>query len=105
METTISVERLYFLGNFKNIKISNTLAEIPEDFMSDKVLDLLYKHQLISVEKAYRQYHEIIKDLPADAAEAIEFLDAERVATMEELKQEFERLYTASKKPLEASQT
>jgi hypothetical protein len=95
MQRTISIERLYFLGNFKNIKISTTLTDIPEDWAKDlKVVDGLFREQLISVEKAYCQYHELVKGLPADEAETFEYLEAERTKTIEELKEEIALITT-----------
>lgn len=97
MERKLNTERLYYLGNYKNIKISNELSNIPESFISDKVIDLLYTHQLLAIEKAYRQYHEIIKNLPADEAEVLEYLEAEKVQTLAELKAEWDKQFVGSK--------
>jgi hypothetical protein len=95
MERTISIERLYFLGNFKNIKISNTLTDIPEELaMNVEVMELLYRQQLIAVEKAYRDYHEIVKNLPENETETLEYLDAERIQNFKDLQEAINEVYT-----------
>ncbi len=90
MERTLQVERLYFLGDFRNIKFSNTLTGIPEEIArNERAVELLFMQQYLSCEIAYRRYHSLIKSIAeASIEEALEKLEKERTNTMQELYEE-----------------
>ena len=100
MTRDLAVERLYFLGDYKNIKFSNVLKDVPDEIaQNDKAVELLYTQQFITVEIAYRKYYELIGKISKQKSEEVqEFLEAQRVQTMKELKEEIDAIYMASVK-------
>lgn len=90
MERTLYTERLYSLGDFKNIKFSTALTNIPEELaMNEKVVGLLYMQQFLGCEIAYRRYYDLIQKLTKDNVQnVVEYLENERNQTMKELYEE-----------------
>lgn len=65
MSKSISVERLYFLGNFQNIKFKLDVDGIPEDLGNDNTfMDRLHLLSLITMEMNFRNYIKLISDVP-----------------------------------------
>jgi hypothetical protein len=63
MKQDISVTRTYSLGNYKNIKFSDTIKDIPKHLtLNREAQDLLRLLQLVSIEKSYFKY---VRDFPA----------------------------------------
>lgn len=59
MRRAISIERLYFLGDYKNIKVGTSLDDIPEEVASDsKAVGLLLKGLMLDCDMAYQEYRE-----------------------------------------------
>lgn len=90
MDRSISVERLYSLGNYKNIKFSDTISEIPEELATNQeVMNVLRFLQMVSVEKSYFEYvhnAESWHDLNIeDAIEQLDALEKETLTSMKEL--------------------
>lgn len=57
MNRTISVQRIYNLGNFQNITLSDTIENIPEELALDSdVMSILRMLQFINLETEYRKY-------------------------------------------------
>lgn len=57
MDRSISVTRTYSLGNYKNIKFSDTISEIPEELAnSPEFMSELRFLQLVAVDKSYFEY-------------------------------------------------
>lgn len=85
--STYTVERLYSLGDYQNIKVSNTITQIPEAVSMDKEASkLLHVLQIIDVEYAYRVYVSLVKNLKGMSLEdSLQFLEAERTQTFQEL--------------------
>ncbi len=107
MERTLSVERLFTLGDYKNIKFGNTLTGIPEEIANnDKAIELLFLQQFISCEIAYRRYVEMLEHISedlsvvrggkkiADPEAVIQFLQEERTKTFSELYDEIKKAKT-----------
>lgn len=101
MERTLSTERLYFLGDFKNLKFGNTLTGIPDELaQNDKVVSLLFFQQALSCEIAYREYVQMIEHINenfyverggkkiADPEAIMNFLQQQRSQTLDELYEE-----------------
>jgi len=101
MQRTLYAERLYSLGDFKNIKFSSAITDIPEEVArNEKVIGLMYMNMYLSIEISYRHYYELIDSMiTSKVKDVIEHLELERTQTMQELKAEMEAIYTPSKKP------
>ena len=90
MDRSVSVTRTYSLGNYKNIKFSDTISDIPEELaISPEVMNTLKFLQIVSIEKSYFDY---VKDAESwhelDIEEAIAQLDGlekETITTLKEL--------------------
>lgn len=93
MERTLYAERLYSLGDFKNIKFSNALTGIPEELASNpRVVELLYVQQFLAIEIAYRRYYNTIDKITREKiVDILEFLEAERTQTFQELSEEIRK--------------
>ena len=64
MEKTLYCERLYSLGDFKNIKFSQAITQIPESFASNpEAVNFLYVDMFLSMELAYRKYYAMVENL------------------------------------------
>jgi len=60
----IDVQRTYFLGQFKNIKIGGATIDIPEHIWTNpEAMDVLSTLMLISVERDFRKYQELVGKL------------------------------------------
>ena len=71
------MERLYNLGDFKNIKFGDEFIDIPEEFMFDtEFVGNLKMLQLLGVESVYREYLKLQHDelVGKDLEEALERL-------------------------------
>lgn len=105
MERTVYTERLYSLGDFKNIKFSTALTGIPEEMATnDRIINLLFFQQALSCEIAYRKYYDLIDHISknlsttrniagksvtvADPEAVLSFLEEQRTQTMQELYKE-----------------
>jgi hypothetical protein len=93
MKKTQYVERTYNLGDYKSIKFSSALSDIPQSLaLNDKITGLLYLHQFLTIETAYRRYYELIQGMStASVKDALEKLETERVQTMKELYEEIQK--------------
>lgn len=97
MERTIYTERLYSLGDFKNIKFSTALTGIPEGLaLSDTAVGLIMYQQALFCEISYRKYYNamehVAKNLKNDPEAVMEFLLQERTQTYQELLEEINNL-------------
>ncbi len=106
MERKLSVERLYTLGDYKNIKFTNEISSIPEELASNNgVTSLLFAQQYISCEIAYRKYVEMLEKISedytvmkngkriADPEAVMQFLEEQKNQTMKELYEELKKTY------------
>lgn len=86
---SVSVTRTYSLGNYKNIKFSDTISDIPEDLAIDhETMNVLRFLQLVSIEKSYFDYlNSADKWHELDIEEAIEKLNGLETETMSTLKE------------------
>lgn len=57
MKRTAGIERVYSLGQFKSLRVIDTIEEVPEEFVLDtEFMDALRKYQLADVELTYQRY-------------------------------------------------
>jgi hypothetical protein len=68
MNKTSTIERIYALGNYQNIKITDTVADIPQEVLEDNLLmDGITSIQLLNTELTYRKYLAMTDALPQNA--------------------------------------
>lgn len=89
MERTLYAERLYSLGDFKNIKFSSALTQIPEEIATNpEAINLLYVDMFVGMELAYRKYYAMVEKLSrANVQEVIEGLKTEQEQNFQQLKE------------------
>lgn len=64
MERTTSIERLYSLGNYKNIKLGNVIDNIPQGlWMRPEVMGSLSYLLMLSVETDFRRYQKLNQEI------------------------------------------
>jgi len=63
MKKLLRVERLYSLGNYKNIKIVSELSEIPQEVLdNEKYMELLEFSLLLDTESSFHKYMKLLED-------------------------------------------
>ena len=92
MERKVSVERLYSLGNYQNVKFVDEITGIPESIVLNKdAMNLLHFAQVLEVENAYYKYSQLrLEKLPRGKLEdtvtdTLEILEQEQTNTWEQL--------------------
>lgn len=90
MDRKLYVERLYSLGDFKNIKFSDEITGIPDEISNNQeAMKLLHYLQLIEIEFSFSRYVVLEnkfygpQKMPLDSI--LEYLENERTATFESL--------------------
>lgn len=93
MERTLYVERTYSLGDYKSIKFSSAMTQIPQELATnDNIIGLLYMHQFLAVETAYRRYYQLIESMAKkEITEVLQQLEEARTQTMQELYAEIQK--------------
>jgi hypothetical protein len=89
MKREIGVERLYSLGDFKNVKFFDSIIEVPEEFVFDqKLVGEIKFLQIISVELTFRRYMKLMEENPmAWGTKAIDSLEKMRQDTIDVIKE------------------
>jgi len=86
---TLKVERLYSLGDYKNIKFTSELYNIPKELAYKKeFMDKINYLMLLDIESNFRKYVELSSILNTlKVEEMMHFLEEERMNTLDEIKQ------------------
>ena len=88
MERTLSATRIFSLGNYQNLQVTNTLTNVPEELALDQeFIRNITKLQIIEIENEIVNYcilRETIKYAKSLEEEQL-FLEDERTKTVEEL--------------------
>jgi hypothetical protein len=89
MNRLAKVERTFFLGQFKNIKITDEIEDIPEYLaLNEEVINNIYYMLLLSVESQYRRYQKINKELGEISLEdSLALLEEMKGSTMKSIKE------------------
>jgi hypothetical protein len=67
MKRTLTTDRLYSLGDFKNIRFTDTIEDLPEEVATNsEIISELKLLQLIQIEYTYRRYVKLISEYPYD---------------------------------------
>ena len=93
MNKTLSVERLYTLGDYKNIKLGDIITDIPEELANDRnIIDKLRFLQFLDLELAYRRYLKLAEKFQSLSIEdAIDLIEDIRVNTFKALTESLEK--------------
>jgi hypothetical protein len=91
MNRTLSVERIFSLGDYQNLKVNNTLTDIPEEVVSNPDDERLLRDlQLLDVELTWLRYAQIKLSYPKITTDeavntALETIEEQRRLTFEKL--------------------
>ncbi len=87
MERQISIERLYSLGNYKNIKLGNVIDGIPENLWTrPDVMGSLQFLLMLAVEVDFRRYQKLNQEIGGlSLEESLEKLSDMRDDTYQEI--------------------
>lgn len=86
MNKMVSVERLFALGDYQNIKFINVITDIPEEIlMNPKAIETLWYLQLIEIEEARNKYDLLTRSIIDTSHEKVAvMLEEERMRTYQE---------------------
>ncbi len=90
MERTISVTRIYNLGDYKSIRISDTFSDIPEElFTNTESMRILRELQMLQVDSAYFEYvkNSLTFKEGVKPEEALKLINQAKAPLTEELKE------------------
>jgi hypothetical protein len=89
MNREIGVERLYSLGDYKNIKFSDVITDIKQEYCVDQnLMEKVRYLQMLAIETSFYRYIELAKRIgTVKQEEAMELLSGELERTLEEIKQ------------------
>ncbi len=89
MERTTSIERLYTLGNYKNIKFGNIIDGIPQElWLRPEVMGSLSFLLMVSVEADFRAYQKLNQEIGGlSLEESLEKLSDMRDDTYREIQE------------------
>lgn len=77
MENSIGVERVYNLGDYKSLRISSHISNIPENLLLNyEFMEKLRGFQLLEIERTFYKYINLSKDLIDKYEEDHERLEA-----------------------------
>lgn len=90
MNKTISIERIFALAQYENLKVTDTITDIPEEVaLNQEAMKCLRNLQLIDMESAYLNYIKLRSDEPKLSVEgidiAVSFIEEGRAVTFEKL--------------------
>lgn len=93
MKRNLEIERTYFLGQYRNIKVFNSLMEIPEELANnDDALRLFRMLQLLEVERAFQEYKLMIESFEREeltSEKVLAMIDEMHRGTTKELEKIF----------------
>ena len=82
MKKSISVERTYFLGDYKSLKIADHSEDIPEELMMNpEFMNTLRYLQLMEIEKAYYNYSIMSQSLRNESTDGERFVVLTEIVT------------------------
>lgn len=87
LQRTFKTERLYSLGDYKNIKFTDEIIDVPADIaFNPEVVSRIRLLQLIGVELSFKRYQDLGKELTGKTPEQMaEYLEKVKTETTEEL--------------------
>jgi len=91
MNKTISAERIFALGDYQNLKVTDSITEIPDAIARNpEAIKLLRFLQLVDIEWSYLTYQKLRLSEPKivnseSIKSAIDYIESERTTTFEKL--------------------
>ena len=88
MNRSLRIERVYSLGDYRSIRFSDDILDLPEEVVFNQPLvDKIRLLQLINVEINFRQYKDLISKVNTySEEEALAFLEEQKINTLDEIK-------------------
>lgn len=87
MNRTLHVERLFSLGEWRNIRFSDEISDLPADIMfNEELIGKIRYLQLVDVEVAFRKYLELNKSIPSGPEAEMAYLEEVKVDTLAQIK-------------------
>lgn len=90
MERTTTITRLYNLGDYKSIRVSDTFADIPEElFTNVNAMRIIRDLQMLQVDSAYFEYikNSLTFKEGVKPEEALKLINDAKAPLTEELKE------------------
>jgi len=91
MDRSLAVERTYSLGQYQNIKLHDSIDNLPEEvvFNTDVMNEIRYL-QFIQLELDLRRYLQLVDKIhPYNTEEAVGYLEEVKVQTIDLIKELF----------------
>jgi CRISPR/Cas system CMR-associated protein Cmr5 small subunit len=87
MNRNLSIERLYQVADFQNIKFSSAINDLPDEIVTNSLaVDLLFYGQSLECDIAYKKYMNLRKRIVEEkVTDVLAFLEEERKANNDEL--------------------
>jgi len=95
----LKVDRLYYLGDYRNIHITDEIVGLPDEFITNtKAVGLIRFMQLLETEKTFQRYLDMSKKYLAGktAEESVGLLEQLQSDTMSQLSELFSNGKTES---------
>lgn len=72
MKRKINIERLYSLGDYKNIKFSEEVSEIPDELVNnEQFITILTSLMLLRIEQNYNKYIKLMESTRGKSIEDV----------------------------------
>jgi hypothetical protein len=88
MNRSLGIERVFSLGDYKSIRFSDIINELPQEVMlNQELIDKLRYLQMLNVDAAYQLYVDMnrrINRIPEE--EKLSFLIEEKLNTLDDIK-------------------
>lgn len=87
MNVKLNADRLYSLGDYKNIRFTSELTDLPPELISNGAINLLRYWQLLDLEISFNKYLNLIRKVNELSKEdVLAFLEEERQQNLNDLK-------------------
>ena len=95
MNRSLSIDRLYSLGNYSNIRFLDEVNNLPGEIaFNSEVVSLIRHLQMIQLELDYRKYVELYEQLgKLSLEESTKLLEEFRTSTLRLLSKEFKNIF------------
>lgn len=88
MNRSLGIERVFSLGDYKSIRFSDTIVDLPQEFVfNQELIDKIRYLQMLNVDSAHQKYVEMYRKLSTiPEEEKMSFLIEEKINTLDEIK-------------------
>lgn len=86
----IKIERLYNLGDYRNIKLIEEINDLPDAIQfKESLMSKIRYYLLVSIEQGFYKYKNLAQKVASlSPEEALAFLEEEKINTLDSLKEE-----------------